>query len=79
MYELVHKYMCMHVCVGIHTYVRWYILGMGDIVFNEPRLLSNEIHDCHYSETSVIRHLYNPTFSLIRPCYEVQLPCLTVL
>ena len=27
-----------------------------------------------YSETSVIRHRYNPTFSLIRPSYEVQSP-----
>ena len=27
-----------------------------------------------YSETSLIQHLYNPTFSLIRPLYEVQSP-----
>ena len=27
-----------------------------------------------YSETSLIRHLYNPTFSLIRPLYEIQSP-----
>ena len=30
--------------------------------------------DYGYSETSLIRHLYNPTFSLIRPLYEVQSP-----
>ena len=28
----------------------------------------------YYRETSVIRHLYNPTFSLIPPSYEVQSP-----
>ena len=28
-----------------------------------------------YSETSVIQHIYNPTFSQIRPSYEVQSPC----
>ena len=27
-----------------------------------------------YSETSVIQHLYNTTFPLIRPSYEVQSP-----
>ena len=29
---------------------------------------------CQYSETSVTRHLCNPTFSLIRPSREVQSP-----
>ena len=32
-----------------------------------------------YSETSLIRHLYNPTFSLIRPSYEVQSPCISMV
>ena len=34
----------------------------------------------NYSETSLIRHLYNPTFSLIRPLiYEVQSPYLSMV
>ena len=32
-----------------------------------------------YSETSLIRHLYNPTFSLIRPLYEVQSPYISMV
>ena len=31
------------------------------------------LHVSIYSETSLIRHLYNPTFSLIQPLHEVQL------
>ena len=34
-----------------------------------------------YSETSLIRHLYNPTFSLIRPLYviKVQSPYISMV
>ena len=33
----------------------------------------------YYSETSLIRHLYNPTFSLIQPLYEVQSPYVSMV
>ena len=32
-----------------------------------------------YSETSLIRHLYNPTFSLFQPLYEVQSPYVSMV
>ena len=32
-----------------------------------------------HSETSLIQHLYNPTFSLIRPLYEVQSPYISMV
>ena len=34
---------------------------------------------CTYSETLLIRHLYNPTFSPIQPLYEVQSPYLSMV
>ena len=34
---------------------------------------------CVYSEPSLIRHLFNPTFSLIRPLYEVQSPYINMV
>ena len=42
-----------------------------------PEQVEFQLNFCrqsYYSETSLIRHLYNPTFSLIRPLYEVQSP-----
>ena len=36
------------------------------------RYCTASLKKCTYSETLLIRHLYNPTFSLIRPIYEVR-------
>ena len=52
---------CTHPCAHVHMYVHTYVCILYMFVFT-------------YSETSLIRHLYNPTFSLIQPLYEVQSP-----
>ena len=45
--------------------------------FYTPEVLS--VAKYKYSETLLIRHLYNPTFSPIRPLYEVQSPYMSMV
>ena len=52
------------------TYVRTYVFMCVNIIYIYIPVYTIIL----YSETSVIRHLCNPTFSLIRPSYEVHPP-----
>ena len=53
----------------------------GDISQSKVESMDGELISVHvwYSETSLIGHLYNPIFSLIRPLYEVQSPYLSMV
>ena len=83
-----HPFMCtVHITSGnspmVHTYVHH--PTMFCICVYCTRILQQFTdgtyvhHTTMYSKTSLIRHLYNPTFSLIRPLYEVQSPYISMV
>ena len=89
--QYVRTYMKEYTCTPIYrhspqicvpVWLTWSTLppnGAGEPVGAYMVSRDRATHTRTYSGTSVIRHLYNPTFSLIRPCYEVHSTCLTVL
>ena len=66
------KYVCMCVCCGMCAYLTLQTMCVS---------LRMRACLCSYvcCETSVIRHLYKPTFSLIQPSYEAQSPYYNML
>ena len=70
-----HLHMFSTTCIA-YVYVRMYILCEYSTRLPVSCLPALDVYGYTYiySETSLIRHLYNPTFSLIRPLYKVQSP-----
>ena len=71
------QFLCVLVCVCLHACV------CAFLYLHVCHLCTIQGYDiillCIYSETSLIQHLYNPTFSLIRPLYEVQSPYISMV